>query len=100
MIHSNSQGGFAIGAVIGIVAVIALLGGGAYVATQYDASIDAETSTTTDQFRTESDMVIEEEVSTDATTTLETSATIDAGIDAGSSVDAGVGLDVNANINY
>jgi hypothetical protein len=45
--NTTPQSGFAVAAVIGIVALLAIVGGTAYVATRGDADVDTNTATTT-----------------------------------------------------
>lgn len=94
--YQESQRGFAVAAVIGIVAVLALLGGGAYVATNYNADVETDVSTTTGSVSIDGDITITEEAD-EATTTLDASTTINAdlGTDVSTDVNAGAGIDVN-----
>ena len=91
---TNSQSGFAIAAIIGIIAVLALLGGTAYVATHNKAKTEMENATTTQEDAMEAnggaDLGLDGgvDVNVGATTSLDTS------VGATTSVGAGAGVNV------
>ena len=97
--YQDSQRGFAIAAVIGIVAVLALVGGGAYVATKYDTNVDTEVSTTTGSMKIDGDIIVTKEED-EATTTLDASTTVNADLNTDVSTDINAGADVNLNLGY
>lgn len=97
--YKESQRGFAVGAVVGIVAILALLGGGAYVATKYEADVDTDVSTTTDSMRFDGNITVTEEAD-EATTSLDASTAVDMGLDTDASTNVNAGADVNVNLGY
>ena len=101
----NSQKGFAVGAVIGIIAILPLLGAAAYVATNNEA----DTATTTDETATSSqasttvggalDLGLDIKADTEADLNLE--ATTSVGADASTTVGgAGVNANVGGTVSY
>lgn len=83
----TTERGFGVGIAIAIIAIAALIGGGAYVATQknVDVKVDETASTTDDVNGT-----IKIEI-TDATTTLDVNST--------TTIDVDGALDIDADVN-
>ena len=99
MMYKESQHGFAIAAVIGIVAILALLGGGAYVATKYETDVTTDVSTTTDSVELNGDVTITKD-GDEATTTVDASTTVDADLGTDVSTDVNAGAQVDVNLGY
>lgn len=97
--YKESQRGFAIAAVIGIVAILALLGGGAYVATKYETSVNTDVSTTTDSMQVNGDITVTKD-GDEATTTVDASTTVDADLGTDVSTDVNAGAQVDVNLGY
>lgn len=107
MIYNQSERGFAIGAVIGIVAVLALLGGGAYVATQSSTTFEADdTASTTDSvYVNDSDDSMRADVmldgNLDGSVDTNASTSVDAGVTGGdSSVNGNADAGLDLNLDY
>ncbi len=94
MNYKNTQGGFAVGIVIAIIAILALGGGAAYVATKSDVDVDADLNgTTTDNgVRTRGwfDFRMNDE---------DVDADVNAGANVNTNVGAGADVTVTAGIN-
>ncbi|GMU74444.1 MAG: hypothetical protein AMXMBFR44_6410 [Candidatus Campbellbacteria bacterium] len=73
----NTQKGFGAIAVIGILAAISLLGGGIYVATQSDASVEVEDGATTTKRWFEINPRFEEEMTSDANVDVDASTSVE-----------------------
>lgn len=98
---STSQSGFAIGAAIGILAILALLGGGAYVAKNYNNMASSTNATTTGGFELNANENAQMNANANATTSLgkdvSAEAKANAGVKATTSVGGGAGVNVNVN---
>lgn len=104
--YKESQRGFAVAAVVGIVAILALLGGGAYIATKYDANVDTDVSTTTDSMQLDGGITVTKDndamMKDKSTTTMmmDASTTVDANLGTDVSTDVNAGANVNVNLGY
>ena len=91
----NAERGFGLGVAIAIIAIAALLGGGAYVATHKDAAVDVnETATTTDDVNGSIKIEIK-----DATTTIKTNATTSVEVDTDGALDVDADVTGGASVN-
>ncbi len=102
---STSQSGFAIGAIIGILAILALLGGGAYVAKHRGEMATSTNATTTQEggFEANANENAQLNANAHATTsvgkTMSASSTIKNDVKATTSVGAGVNVNVGGGAN-
>jgi hypothetical protein len=101
---SNSQAGFAIGAVLGIIAILALLGGGAYVAKHKNNMASSTNATTTHEGGFEQNANVNAQMNANANATtshgkdVSASSSANAGVKATTSV-GGVNLNVGGGAN-
>jgi hypothetical protein len=102
---STSQAGFALGAAIGIIAILALLGGGAYVANNKGKMATSTNATTTEQggFEQNANENAQQNANENATTSVGADVSADAKADAGanaststSTSNGGAGVNFNA----
>lgn len=105
LMKTTSQSGFAIGAVIGIVAILALLGGTAYVATRNNndaATSTVATTTPRGSFEQNANVNAQLNANTNATTSVgadvSAEARTNAGANATTSVGGGAGVNLDLNV--